>query len=383
MPLRNNYNIMHTDKKELKRVMYIIPRYHTNLVGSVKALQESGYEVQVLGAFRGATEDYSQIRPIVLPNSLISRLMVRMFGHGGADRPYYFPSFITTLSALSKFRPDLVVVRNPKRIAALFGIASAKLFGCRVVFYTQTRFDLWSVRKKIFASWCLSFLNSAWYSPLVINLDKQFEKRGFFFVPFAVEGRQNCQSLGRSPKVLMVGKYGSARKNHDFFIESILNVRKKVLVDALIVGEVADEASKVYFNHLQQRIDKLGANDYIHLKKNVDHSLMGSIYADSDIYVLPSSREPAAISVLEAIANGVPAVCSSTCGTRTYVLSGKCGKVFKDGCIDDLTESILEILSDKGAYSRYKQAAVFSSKRFSHEAFINALRHLYKTRWKK
>ena len=365
----------------LKRVMFIVPRYHTNLVGSVKALKESGHEVLILAAYQDMIEDHSQIKPIILPQSIISRFMVHLFGSGGGDNAYYFPSFLATLNVLIKFRPDLVIVRNPRRIAALYGFAAAKLLGCRVLFYTLSRFDLWSNRSKLLVSWFMSIFSTAWYSPLMVDLDKQFEEEGFFFLPFAVEGRPNGLGMGMPARVLMVGKYRLTRKNHDVFIESIVKVRKKIPVKALIVGEVVDKLGELNFIRLRQKIEKLGASEYINLQRNVDHSLMVNIYADSDLFVLPSSREPAGVSVLEAISNGVPAICSSTCGIRTYIQSGKCGSVFDDGCVDGLTRSILEVISDEDTYIRYSQAAAILSTRFSYQAYINALRHLIKNRW--
>lgn len=370
------------NKEKLKKIMYLVPRYHTNMVGSVKALKDRGYCVEILSSYQGLTEDHSLIIPTVLPQSTMSRLAEKLFGPGGGDKPYFFPSFYSTLIAIVNFKPDMLIIRNPKRIASIFGIVSAKLIGIKIVFHTQSRFDFWSERKRVIGSWCMSMLNAAWFSPLMTEIDKRLEKKSFFFVPFAVEGNLKPRNLRKPTNIMMIGKYKDIRKNHDLFIEAVVTIRKSLPVNALIIGEVADEEGLIQFNRLKNKVEILGASKYIQLKKNIKFGLMKEFYWNADLFVLAASNEPVGISVLEAISNGIPAICSSTCGSRSYIHSGKNGRVFEDGRIDELTESIFEIISDEYNYSFFSKAAIFSSSAFSHEAFINALQHLYNSRWK-
>lgn len=55
--IRNNFG-------GLTKVMYLAPRYHANLVGSVEALRNAGFEVQILSAYRGQTPTFPKWRAV-------------------------------------------------------------------------------------------------------------------------------------------------------------------------------------------------------------------------------------------------------------------------------------------------------------------------------
>ena len=66
---------------------------------------------------------------------------------------------------------------------------------------------------------------------------------------------------------------------------------------------------------------------------------MNKIYSQSNLFVLPASSEPASYAIIEALAHGMPVICSSSCGTKWYV-GDNCGLIFKDKSISELESSI-------------------------------------------
>ena len=60
------------------------------------------------------------------------------------------------------------------------------------------------------------------------------------------------------------------------------------------------------------------------------------------MFILPSKNEPASISLLEAMGNSMPVICSDTCGTRFY-LKKNFSKIFKSDSLNSLTNSIEEV----------------------------------------
>ena len=74
------------------------------------------------------------------------------------------------------------------------------------------------------------------------------------------------------------------------------------------------------------------------------HLVPSNIYKKSNIFILPSTREPAAISVLEAASYGIPVILSNTSGTRCYFKNNENSKFFKDESQEDLQQKILFFL---------------------------------------
>lgn len=70
--------------------------------------------------------------------------------------------------------------------------------------------------------------------------------------------------------------------------------------------------------------------------------------ARADVFVLPSVREPYPMSVLEAMAVGLPVVLHADCGLAPMVDAARCGIVV-DGSSDVFAAAVKSILADRGA----------------------------------
>ena len=74
---------------------------------------------------------------------------------------------------------------------------------------------------------------------------------------------------------------------------------------------------------------------------------MNDIYNYSNLFVFPSTNEPASISIVEAMANGLPVICSDSCGNRSYIRNGLEGLYFKDNNLNSLFTQLHYLLSSK------------------------------------
>ena len=80
---------------------------------------------------------------------------------------------------------------------------------------------------------------------------------------------------------------------------------------------------------------------------NFDIDQVYEEYRKADLFVLPSTKERASISQLEAMSCSLPVICSDTNGASCYVEEGKNGYLFKDNSVSDLIEKIEKIISDR------------------------------------
>ena len=162
-----------------------------------------------------------------------------------------------------------------------------------------------------------------------------------------------------------------ANKNQKQIIEALVNLPNNVHLN--LYGK-ADEAYKdqlVHFieeNYLQKRVSFKG------FVRNDD---IPQVLSQQHVFVLASMQEGLPVSILEALACGVPVLSSNSGGGAKYILKDdKGGFIFNS--TNELVEKIEILLNDKELYSKLKKEAVENVKsRFSLKNEISAYKNLY------
>ena len=108
-----------------------------------------------------------------------------------------------------------------------------------------------------------------------------------------------------------------------------------------------------YILKLQPEIDKLIAEDRWQYLGVLNPAEMSSFFSSIDLLVVPSlnSTESFGLVQIEAMMHGVPVAVSNLPGVRQPVTMSGMGKVFPIGDSKELANSMLEILSNKAAYT--------------------------------
>ena len=147
-------------------------------------------------------------------------------------------------------------------------------------------------------------------------------------------------------RLLMIGKYYE-RKKHHLLIEALITIKKKYDFHLTVVGEVSNAKHKNNLLRIKNQISNGGIDDKVDFLNNIPFNRMKSIYASHDLFILPASNEPASISLLEAMGYGLPAICSDTCGTKTYIKNNYNGSIFKTNNVSSLIEKICNYFENK------------------------------------
>lgn len=79
----------------------------------------------------------------------------------------------------------------------------------------------------------------------------------------------------------------------------------------------------------------------------VDRDQLKAYYTHADVFVLPSLSEGMSLAGLEAMALGMPILCSDHSGINDLVEEGKNGYVFETGNLDDLKKKICWFVDNK------------------------------------
>ncbi len=411
-------------KKQLK-ILFTAPRFHTNQIPIVKGLINKGHHVQYFVAYKGATEEYNFCKPIVLKMSRSMRLEVNNFRKkniGSAVESYISSKFQPDMKYLERvfvaYNPDIVICRENTRLTLCVNSLCVKYDIPCIMYDQDSYYDLPSA--EIDNTIKLKFTPSIFKR--VINKIKSYldaDKRliirlqkttGFptvrmtpvlaskfisdlsdasvcsntYFVPFVGEVCEQAENRSYMENgclnILCIGKYREY-KNLPLFIKALSLATEKNKIRATVLGQVSTDDEKNYFNDLQRLVDELGLKDVVKLTKNVKHSAMSEIYLKHDLLVLPTKRECASISVLEAMSHGLAVISTNYNGTATYIHPPICGDVFETENAEDLACKINSFLHErnisdygKAAYENMKNKYSFDN---YYEAFCNMLSQEY------
>lgn len=160
-------------------------------------------------------------------------------------------------------------------------------------------------------------------------------------------------------------------KNTFGFLDAVSELKKQGLKFHISwYGKVASHID--YFNQCQQKIAKLGIENYIELKEKTQH--IREKYQGADFFCLPSFYEGTPNVICEAMACGLPIACSDVCDNSKYVKEEENGFLFDPLKTESIVEALKRLLSLRGG--DYKSYCLNSRKRaetlLSEEKFVNS-----------
>ncbi|MHA7819582.1 MAG: glycosyltransferase family 4 protein [Erythrobacter sp.] len=175
-----------------------------------------------------------------------------------------------------------------------------------------------------------------------------------------------------SKAILSVGAI-SEQKNYDLLIEVAGALRSNHLLDPLprlrVAGGGADLAS------LRAKVTERGLEDMVEFLG--ERSDVPDLMQGSDLYLNVSLYEGMPLTLLEAMASGLPIVATDVPGNRELVKDGANGMKAPLGDAAAIAQSIATLLSDADLYERLSRGAISKSADFSIERCAERHRDLY------
>ncbi|MFV0244972.1 MAG: glycosyltransferase family 4 protein [Qingshengfaniella sp.] len=319
-------------------ILFVAPRFHTNLFFATKALVEAGYRVAVFAQMSQPPEDHRFVTP-------------RIFPRGTPYRP--------VRDAVRAFRPDLVLSRWTR--PASFHVERAGRFGKLNIWHYDLR-PLTSHRSWLKrAEWWAQGLPARRVTPkpgLDRNAPAEPSAR-YLPWPVAAEPGQPRGLRGDGPlRVLCVGKLMQPRKNQDKLIAAMRGLLDDERAVLTLVGAVDVQAARVDADHYATL--KAAAQDSkgrITLLEDLPYADMPALYARHDVCVLPARGEPLGFAPLEAMAYGCVPVIGTGCGAAGYLTDGVDGFRVRSGDVPALCDVLTRLASDPALVERVGQAA--------------------------
>jgi len=108
---------------------------------------------------------------------------------------------------------------------------------------------------------------------------------------------------------------------------------------------------------IRQILTNGGVMDRVHFGGQVGQRDLPRWYHMADIYISPSHVDGSSVSLLEALACGMPCLVSDIAGNKEWVEEGVNGWLFRDGDVDDLAEKILLAIKSRRSWGRIGKTA--------------------------
>lgn len=161
------------------------------------------------------------------------------------------------------------------------------------------------------------------------------------------------------------------RKDHEFFIKNIPALRKRIPnVKVILPGRGARlKEMKILAVNLDVD-DILWFPGY---RKDVNR-----LCAISDLYVTTSRQEGLPISVVEAMASGLPVVASNIRGQTDAVVPERNGELYELDSSDDFLEKILRLYNSPALRAEMQKNNREDSKKYSVDIAVQKMAGIYK-----
>jgi len=197
--------------------------------------------------------------------------------------------------------------------------------------------------------------------PNAINT-KRFENQGSV-----------ASKLHGSPfKLVSIGRMDE-NKNHQFLIDCIQDLKALNLdVNLTIIGE-GDQRG-----YLEQKIKKINLYSDISLVGSIEN--VEEYLWQSDIYVHSAISEGFGLTLIEAMAAGLPVITLDGGGNRDVIEEGKNGFLIEEENVKCFVDKILELINNPDLYRNMSMYSTSYAQKFDIVPYVNNLLELYRNK---
>ena len=180
------------------------------------------------------------------------------------------------------------------------------------------------------------------------------------FVPKADRGRKTIdskkRSTVRSPRSKTITFFCSRTWEAIYGVDVLAKAFVKVAsvnpdVNLILLGGGSQGP------RIRQILTNGGVMGRVHFGGQVGQRDLPRWYHMADIYISPSHVDGTSVTLLEALASGLPCLVSDIAGNKDWIEEGVNGWTFRDGDVDDLAEKILFAIKNRRSFGKIGKAA--------------------------
>lgn len=348
------------------KVMYMSHRYHTNQTSIMKGWVENGHEVMFLSQYAGKIEDYKYVKPVVVGYSPLFRAFDYLYVHFLKRKDPFaidmklkcgIPPLFKLAGYIRRFRPDLAILRERSMYTICMNVI-CRFYRIPTILYNMS--PVWEKPRKMDPAhrivWKLTPEYRLTPTNLVgIDFTGLVKDDKAYWAPYIVEPQvppgEKTYFAGGKINVFCIGKY-QERKNLLMMIQVIEELSDRYDLHLTIAGERSNHFHEEYYRMITGYVRDHGLEERVTFYANLGREAVAEEYRKADVYVLPSTGEPASVTPIEAMSFSLPAISGSDNGTASYIDVGKTGYVFADNDRQDLRDKLELIIRDRDALVR-------------------------------
>ena len=353
------------------KVLYMSHRYHTNQNTIMKGWKENGHEICFISQFAGKIEDYTYVKPIVLGYGALFRafdwfyinvLFRKKSNAIDMKLKCGWPPIRKMVKIIREFQPDVAIIRE-RSIYSICMTAICRYYHIPTILYNLS--PVWDFKFKDDLAHKLVWKLTPKYrmtpvDVVGISYDGKKKDENSFWAPFLMEPQlsYNERKYFQNDRINLfcIGKY-QERKNLWMMVYAVERLGKKYPLHLTITGELSNHFHQEYYDKITGYVKEHGMENQVSFYTNLNKKRVMDEYANADLYVIPSTGEPASITVIEGMAFSIPVISGSDNGSANYIENGKTGYVFEDCDQRDLEEKIELIIQDKNNMMEMGKAA--------------------------
>jgi len=401
-------------------ILFISNLYPPNVVGGydrlcfdmASALAARNHRISVLTSNYGErVEDYSG-QDVERSLRLLAdeRDIYRSFSASGVERKEINTHNTTVLERkLAEVRQDILFVWNLFFFdrSLLQAIQTA---GCRTVFLLTDNWfilflkpDFWYryYTKEVISSHSWTIAIRAVFAKLIstihprnlsINCQAIFPSRfmyelyvqaGFRFqkavvIPHGVRLAQHQEGEYRDRlvpvekgrlRLLFAGRVVEMKGGHTILeaLPEIISGLPKTEVRLTILGDGQDMQYVERLKRMVQRLDLGGKVDFL---SPIPESDLFGLFQNNDIFIFPSLYEPFSLTLIHAMASGIPTVASDVGGNKEIVFPGRTGLLFSKGDPRSLARAVLNLAGNPSLSRTVAVGARKVAQEFTFQAMV-------------
>lgn len=236
-------------------------------------------------------------------------------------------------------------------------------------------------------------LNYLFDQKLVDKEVQEYELADYIFVPSEFVKRTFIEKGFKKNKIIKIpygvdlNKFYPKKKTDNIFryiYVGTLSIRKGILyileafselnlpnTELLLIGHINDE--------IKPLIEKYKRNKKIKFLGHIDQDYLVNFYNKSDVFVISSIEDGFAMVILQALACGLPVICSENSGGSELIKNGKNGYVVPIRNIKYLKFRMYQIYKNKKKREQIKNLIIRNRKSFSWDTYGKRILTKYKS----
>ena len=357
-----------------------VPQFERN---NVKLLQNLGYEIHYASNYH--TPSYGN------DNSRLDDMGIIRHQIDFVRSPYKlldnWKAYCQLKDVMKQDKYDLVHCHTPMG-GVLARLAAYKTHTAPVI-YTAHGFHFYKGAPK--KNWLFyypveKFLSRYTYQQICLNKEdfeiarKKFKAEYVDYIPgvgidlekfqnLAVDRESKIKELGlpKNKKILLSVGELIKRKNHETIIRAIAELKDPSLIYVICGHGELEE-------YLKELCKRLKVDDQIYFLGYRTDIL--EIYPIADLFIFPSWQEGLPVALLEAMASGLPAICSDIRGNRDLIQESSC--LMKENTPEEYQYAIKKLLKSEETMKKLGKINKAAANDFSQDKVKKIMLNIYK-----